>query len=67
MSPNLVIFAPAVDFGPKMTLKAIFLPVSLKNQAKRGSKEQNFGFLEKKNVLGRRSAQEWLRTDTKAP
>ena len=55
-----------VGFDPKVTHEALFLTFGLRNLVIWASEGQIFGFL-KKHVLGRKSVQEWSRTDPKAP
>ena len=55
-----------VGFDPKVTHEALFLTFGLRNPVIWASEGQIFGFL-KKHVLGRKSVQEWSRTDPKAP
>ena len=55
-----------VGFDPKVTHEVLFLTFGLRNPVIWASEGQIFGFL-KKHVLGRKSVQEWSRTDLKAP
>ena len=65
-SPIFVKMGSVVGFDPKVTHEALFLTFGLRNPVIWASEGQIFGFL-KKHVLGRKSVQEWSRTDPKAP